>query len=207
LETLTVRSSSLHDAGKLRYDLIDVGALALLAGRLTYGAIKYPPNNWRLSRESGDWRERYYSAALRHLEAWRGGEDLDEEGVEEDLADEGTDDEGTEDDLREDATDEEREEETGVEDASEDDLADELIVTLEDLAEDCTDEATELAREEETAELDRDDERLEEFAEEEREDERLEEFLEEEREDDGVEEDLEDEATEEEGVELEREED
>jgi hypothetical protein len=70
-----------HDSGKLRYDLIDVGALALLAGRLTFGAIKYPPNNWRLSFENGDWRERYYSAALRHLEAWRAGEVLDEEGL------------------------------------------------------------------------------------------------------------------------------
>lgn len=70
-----------HDNHKLRYDLIDVGALALLAGRLTFGAIKYPPNNWRLSAETGNWRERYYSAALRHLEAWRAGEVLDEDGL------------------------------------------------------------------------------------------------------------------------------
>jgi len=77
----SVRGFIKHDTGKLRYDLIDVGALALLAGRLTYGAVKYPPNNWRLSTQTGDWRERYYSAALRHLEAWRGGEDLDEEGL------------------------------------------------------------------------------------------------------------------------------
>lgn len=64
------------DAGKLRYWLIPHRALAALADVLTYGAEKYGAWNW-LHVE--DWRERYYNALIRHVEAWRAGEWLDPE--------------------------------------------------------------------------------------------------------------------------------
>lgn len=41
---------------------------------LAYGAKKYAPNNWQ---KVPDARERYFSAAERHLIAWQQGEDRD----------------------------------------------------------------------------------------------------------------------------------
>jgi len=46
-----------------------------LAKVLTYGAKKYKPNNW----QEVDDTDRYVDALYRHLEAWRGGEEFDEE--------------------------------------------------------------------------------------------------------------------------------
>jgi hypothetical protein len=66
------------DSEKLRYHLIDRAANAWLAAVLTYGAIKYKEENWR---EVDDWGARYYSALLRHVEAWRGGEKYDPEST------------------------------------------------------------------------------------------------------------------------------
>jgi hypothetical protein len=40
------------------------------------GAKKYSPDNWK---SVPDGKRRYYSAALRHLAAWREGEKLDPE--------------------------------------------------------------------------------------------------------------------------------
>jgi hypothetical protein len=64
------------DDGKLPYHLVDPFAIAWLAGILAYGAAKYAPENWRLVDNAND---RYYSALKRHLEAWRTGEQDDEE--------------------------------------------------------------------------------------------------------------------------------
>lgn len=64
------------DQGKRRYGLIPHGALGALADVLTFGAKKYAPENWR---KVANWRERYYDATIRHLEAWRAGEYLDPE--------------------------------------------------------------------------------------------------------------------------------
>jgi hypothetical protein len=66
------------DGGKLRYDLADPIALAWLVATLTYGVAKYAANNWRRF-EPAELRERYGAALLRHFEAWRAGEELDEE--------------------------------------------------------------------------------------------------------------------------------
>jgi hypothetical protein len=62
------------DDNKLRYDLVPVGALKGLTEVITYGAKKYAPDNWKLID-----KERYVAATMRHFEAWRGGEQCDEE--------------------------------------------------------------------------------------------------------------------------------
>jgi hypothetical protein len=64
------------DAGKPRFDLIPTAALHGLASCLAYGAAKYSDDNW--SQVPGAPR-RYYAALLRHVEAWRAGEQRDAE--------------------------------------------------------------------------------------------------------------------------------
>ncbi len=64
------------DGGKPRWDLLPWGAVEQIVKVLDYGAKKYEPHNWK-KLENPD--ERYFSAALRHLVAWRGGERLDPE--------------------------------------------------------------------------------------------------------------------------------
>jgi len=66
------------DSGKLRYDLVDPFALAWLASTLTYGVAKYAAENWRLFSKE-ELRSKYGAAMIRHFEAWRMGEDDDEE--------------------------------------------------------------------------------------------------------------------------------
>ena len=65
-----------NDQQKLRYDLLPVEPLEALVAVLTYGASKYADNNWKYVTPFDD---RYYAAALRHLTAWRKGEELDKE--------------------------------------------------------------------------------------------------------------------------------
>ncbi len=64
------------DSGKLRYDLLPWKSLREVVGVLTFGAIKYAPDNWR---HVPDAKARYTSAFFRHVEAWRGGETHDPE--------------------------------------------------------------------------------------------------------------------------------
>ena len=65
-----------HDSDKPRMDLIPPQAELLLAQVLTYGAIKYAPNNWR-HVENAD--ARYIAATMRHINAHRQGERVDPE--------------------------------------------------------------------------------------------------------------------------------
>lgn len=65
-----------HDQAKARFDLIPPAAEKLLADVLTFGATKYAPNNWKLLEDAS---ERYIAAALRHINAHRRGEALDDE--------------------------------------------------------------------------------------------------------------------------------
>jgi hypothetical protein len=58
-----------------RYDLIPVGALALVAKLYGRGAEKYAEHNWR---RGYDW-SKSYAALNRHLNAFWAGEDIDEE--------------------------------------------------------------------------------------------------------------------------------
>lgn len=65
-----------NDEHKNRLELVPP-SLMLAAGRvLTYGAIKYAPDNWRLV---DDGIRRYRGALLRHLMAYLSGEALDDE--------------------------------------------------------------------------------------------------------------------------------
>jgi len=64
-----------HDAGKRQFSLIPTGALGILADVYTMGAVKYKPWNWV---KGSDW-SRIYDAAQRHMTAFWGGENLDQE--------------------------------------------------------------------------------------------------------------------------------
>jgi hypothetical protein len=59
-----------HDAGKLRFDLIPPTALTQVVEVLTYGAMKYAPENWRYVDDA---EQRYFAAAQRHLWAHKRG--------------------------------------------------------------------------------------------------------------------------------------
>ena len=65
-----------YDQGKQRYDLIPPLAESLVVDVLTFGALKYAPNNWR---GVSDPQQRYTAAAMRHLAAYRKGEYIDAE--------------------------------------------------------------------------------------------------------------------------------
>lgn len=65
-----------YDGGKLRYSLIPPRALASIVAVLTFGALKYAPNNWMHVPNA---YERYLDALMRHIEAYRSGEQLDPE--------------------------------------------------------------------------------------------------------------------------------
>lgn len=68
-----------HDAGKLRFDLIDHRFESELAGILTDGAATYGEYNWQLATQDAAYH-RYYAACRRHLAAWQDGEQLSDHG-------------------------------------------------------------------------------------------------------------------------------
>ena len=63
------------DGGKVRMELLSSIALRKVAEVLTFGAKKYADENWR----AGIAWKRVIGAALRHLTAWKDGEDADPE--------------------------------------------------------------------------------------------------------------------------------
>ena len=65
-----------YDAGKPRYSLLPPNALEEVAKVLTYGSQKYEDHNWLNVDKAED---RFFSAANRHMWAWKKGEKLDEE--------------------------------------------------------------------------------------------------------------------------------
>lgn len=67
-----------HDAGKNRPDLIPEVALTQEGAVLAYGLEKYDEDNWK-RHELKDGIRRHYAALLRHLLAYRQGEDYDPE--------------------------------------------------------------------------------------------------------------------------------
>ena len=65
-----------HDGGKPRWSLLPLAAVKEVIGVLEFGAKKYDVDNWQ---KVPDARTRYYDAAMRHLTAWREGEQNDPE--------------------------------------------------------------------------------------------------------------------------------
>lgn len=63
------------DTDKLRWDLLPE-SLEDVVKVLTFGAKKYSPDGWKQVPEA---QPRYFAATMRHLWAWRRGEDLDPE--------------------------------------------------------------------------------------------------------------------------------
>lgn len=64
------------DIGKPQWSLIPANPMAEVVDVLTYGAKKYSPDNWQ---HVDDPDTRYFNAAMRHIWAWRQGEQYDDE--------------------------------------------------------------------------------------------------------------------------------
>lgn len=72
-----------HDQGKARWDLLDFQQVEAVVRVLTAGADKYGDHNWR---NVEPFEHRYFSAAMRHLVAYRTGQSVDPETGEPHLA-------------------------------------------------------------------------------------------------------------------------
>ena len=72
-----VRQSGMKfDNNKPRYSLLPKGAVNSVIEVLEFGAKKYSADNWQ---EVDNAKERYYNAAMRHIDLWWNGEKLDSE--------------------------------------------------------------------------------------------------------------------------------
>jgi len=65
-----------YDVQKDKWDLLPIYEIEQVVKVLTLGAVKYAPDNWQ---KVEPYRDRYYSACLRHIVAWRKGEVFDKE--------------------------------------------------------------------------------------------------------------------------------
>jgi hypothetical protein len=65
-----------HDQNKPQWHLLPYDALSYIVKVMTFGAFKYGPDNWQKLQRPSD---RYFSALMRHLAAWRSGEHFDSE--------------------------------------------------------------------------------------------------------------------------------
>jgi hypothetical protein len=65
-----------YDGEKPRWDLLPLKEVEEVVKVLTYGAKKYADDNWKKIEPN---RERYFSACMRHLVAWKNGEKIDQE--------------------------------------------------------------------------------------------------------------------------------
>lgn len=72
-----------HDKGKVRYSLLPKSVLEKVLNVLEFGANKYSKDNWQQVPNA---RDRYYDAAMRHIQAWYYGETKDPETGESHLA-------------------------------------------------------------------------------------------------------------------------
>jgi hypothetical protein len=72
----TASSGVKHDAAKPRWDLLPMREVADVVKVLTYGAVKYAPDNWQAVPNA---TARYLAAAMRHLSARTSGEINDPE--------------------------------------------------------------------------------------------------------------------------------
>jgi hypothetical protein len=69
-----VKEGIKFDASKPRWDLLPMAPIDEVVKVLTHGAEKYGPNNWQ---QLVDAQNRYYAALMRHITAWRNGEQKD----------------------------------------------------------------------------------------------------------------------------------
>lgn len=65
-----------HDTGKVQWQFLPWGEVEDVARVTDFGAKKYAPDNWKHVPNAKD---RYFSAAMRHLVAWKSGEKSDKE--------------------------------------------------------------------------------------------------------------------------------
>lgn len=65
-----------YDSNKPRYSLLPTGTVLNVVQVLEYGAVKYEVDNWQ---KVPDARTRYYDAAMRHIDDWWNGSEIDEE--------------------------------------------------------------------------------------------------------------------------------
>lgn len=65
-----------HDSNKPRYSLLPENTVHNVIQVLEYGAVKYEPGNWQHVPNA---RTRYYDAAMRHIDDWWNGSEIDEE--------------------------------------------------------------------------------------------------------------------------------
>lgn len=65
-----------HDSNKPRYSLLPTGTVNQVIQVLEYGAVKYEIDNWQHVPSA---RTRYYDAAMRHIDDWWNGSEIDEE--------------------------------------------------------------------------------------------------------------------------------
>lgn len=64
------------DDDKDRWDLIPLGPIQQIVKVMTYGSSKYGDNQWQ---NLDNFNDRYFGACMRHLVAWRNGENSDPE--------------------------------------------------------------------------------------------------------------------------------
>ncbi len=64
------------DTEKANWFLLPMESVSEIVKVMTFGANKYGKANWKLLANC---EERYFSAAMRHLEAWQSGQLNDEE--------------------------------------------------------------------------------------------------------------------------------
>lgn len=65
-----------YDENKPRWSLLPIRPVTEIVRVLTYGSVKYADDNWK---HVDNFRDRYYSALMRHLTAWWAGEIQDPE--------------------------------------------------------------------------------------------------------------------------------
>lgn len=67
------------DDNKDRWDLLPIKEVGEIVRVLTLGSHKYSDNNWQKTIMQEKGVDRYYAGLMRHLAAWRNGEEKDME--------------------------------------------------------------------------------------------------------------------------------
>ncbi len=76
IEKKKILKGQKYDTGKLRWNLIPFDCLSEIIRVLMHGAKKYSEYGWKKVPRA---KERYFSAAMRHLTSWWQGEKIDRE--------------------------------------------------------------------------------------------------------------------------------